>query len=43
MPRAGSLVVKVRGKKKYVYLVYRVRRKVVSVYLGPYYDESVLR
>ena len=41
--RAGSLVVKVRGKKKYVYLVYRVGRKIVSVYVGPYYDESVLR
>ena len=41
--RAESLVVKVRGKKKYVYLVYRVGRKVVSVYVGPYYDESVLR
>ena len=32
--RAGSLVVKVRGKKKYVYLVYRVGRKIVSVMLG---------
>lgn len=48
MPRpkdvhAGSLVIKIRGKKKYVYLVYRVGKRVLSVYLGPYYDESVLR
>jgi hypothetical protein len=39
---AGSLVIKIRGKKKYVYLVYRVGKKVLSVYLGSYYDESVL-
>jgi hypothetical protein len=48
MPRhrdvhAGSLVVKVRGSKKYVYSVHRVGKKVLSVYVGPYYDEGVLQ
>jgi hypothetical protein len=48
MPRhrdvhAGSLVVKVRGSKKYVYSVHRVGKKVLSVYVGSYYDEGVLR
>lgn len=40
---AGALVVKTRGGKKYVYLVKRIGKKVSSVYLGPYYDEDVLR
>jgi hypothetical protein len=40
---AGALVVKTRGKKKYVYLVKRIGKKVSSIYLGPYYDEDVLR
>jgi hypothetical protein len=40
---AGSLVVKVRGSKKYVYSVYRVGKKVLSVYVGRYQDEDVLR
>jgi hypothetical protein len=40
---AGLLVVKVRGSKKYVYSVHRVGKKVLSVYVGPYYDASVLR
>jgi len=40
---AGVLVVKTRGKKKYVYLVKRIGKKVSSIYLGPYYDEDVLR
>jgi hypothetical protein len=39
---AGALVIKTRGKKKYVYEVRRVGRKVSSVYLGPYYDKDVL-
>ena len=48
MPRpkdvhAGALVVKTRGKKKYVYLVKRIGKKVSSIYLGSYYDEDVLR
>ena len=47
MPRpkdvhAGALVIKTRGKKKYVYEVRRIGRKVSSVYLGPYYDKDVL-
>jgi len=40
---AVSLVIKVRGKKKYFYEVRRIGKKVSSVYLGPYYDEDVLR
>jgi len=40
---AGSLVVKVRGSKKYVYSVHRVGKKVLSIYVGSYYDEDVLR
>jgi len=39
----GALVVKTRGKKKYVYLVKRIGKKVSSIYLGSYYDEDVLR
>ena len=40
---AGALVIKTRGKKKYVYEVRRIGRKVSSVYLGPYYDKDVLQ
>ena len=40
---AGALVIKTRGKKKYIYLTKRVGKKVFSLYLGPYYDEDVLR
>ena len=48
MPRpkdvhAGALVIKTRGKKKYVYEVRRIGRKVSSVYLGSYYDKDVLQ
>ena len=47
MPRpkdihAGALVIKTRGKKKYVYQVSRIGKKVSSVYIGPFYDEAVL-
>jgi hypothetical protein len=40
---AGSLVVKVRGNKKYVYSVQRIGKKVLSIYVGRYHDEDVLR
>jgi hypothetical protein len=39
---AGAFVIKTRGKKKYVYQVARIGKKVSSVYLGPFYDEAVL-
>jgi len=40
---AGSLVLKIRGNRKYVYSVHRVGKKVLSVYMGVFHNEDVLR